>query len=111
MVPLHIKHAQHFIAICSDSSQLKRFAYILIDEASTLGITHLTWKAASRLDAGRNARREAYLARLYAGEKAMRIADYGLQIYGGHGYIREYPMERFYRDARGIAILEGMATL
>lgn len=72
---------------------------------------HLTWKAASRLDAGRNARREAYLARLYAGEKAMRIADYGLQIYGGHGYIREYPMERFYRDARGIAILEGMATL
>ena len=72
---------------------------------------HLTWKAASRLDAGRDARREAYLARLYAGEKAMLIADYGLQIYGGHGYIREYPMERFYRDARGVAILEGMATV
>lgn len=72
---------------------------------------HLTWKAASRLDAGRDARREAYLARLYAGEKVMRIADYGLQIYGGHGYIREYPMERFYRDARGVAILEGMATV
>ncbi len=72
---------------------------------------HLTWKAASRLDAGRDARREAYLARLYAGEKAMRITDFGLQIYGGHGYIREYPMERFYRDARGVAILEGMATV
>jgi alkylation response protein AidB-like acyl-CoA dehydrogenase len=71
----------------------------------------LTWKAASRLEAGRDARREAYLARLYAGEKAMLIADYGVQIYGGHGYIREYPMERFYRDARGVSILEGMATL
>lgn len=72
---------------------------------------HLTWKAASRLEAGRDARREAYLARLYAGEKAMRVTDYGLQIYGGHGYIREYPMERFYRDARGVAILEGMAMV
>ncbi|MEW6078806.1 MAG: acyl-CoA dehydrogenase family protein [Thermodesulfobacteriota bacterium] len=71
----------------------------------------LTWKAASRLEAGRDARREAYLARLYAGEKAMLIADYGVQIYGGHGYIREYPLERFYRDARGVSILEGMATV
>lgn len=72
---------------------------------------HLTWRAASRLEAGKDARREAYLARLYAGEKAMLVADYGLQIYGGHGYIREYPLERFYRDARGVAILEGMAMV
>jgi alkylation response protein AidB-like acyl-CoA dehydrogenase len=71
----------------------------------------LTWKAASCLEAGRDARREAYLARLYAGEKVMRLADHGLQIYGGHGYIREYPLERFYRDARGISILEGMAMI
>jgi alkylation response protein AidB-like acyl-CoA dehydrogenase len=71
----------------------------------------LTWKAASRLEAGRDARREAYLAKLYTGEKAMLIADYGVQIYGGHGYIREYPMERFYRDSRGVSILEGMATV
>lgn len=72
---------------------------------------HLTWKAASRLENGRDARREAYLARLYAGEKAMLVTDYGLQVFGGHGYIREYPMERFYRDARGISILEGMVIL
>ncbi len=71
----------------------------------------LTWRAASRLEAGQDARRESYLAKLYAGEKAMLITDYGVQIFGGHGYIREYPMERYYRDARGVSILEGVATV
>ncbi|MBW1911567.1 MAG: acyl-CoA dehydrogenase family protein [Deltaproteobacteria bacterium] len=71
----------------------------------------LTWKAASRLEAGLDARRESYLAKLYAGEKAMLITGYGVQIYGGHGYTREYPMERFYRDSRGVSIIEGIATV
>ncbi|MCP4753605.1 MAG: acyl-CoA dehydrogenase [Proteobacteria bacterium] len=71
----------------------------------------MTWKAASRLEAGRDARRESYLAKIYAGEMTMRIADYGVQIMGGHGYIKDYPMERYYRSARGISILEGMATV
>lgn len=71
----------------------------------------MTWKAASRLEAGRDAQREAYLARLYCGEKAMRMADYSVQILGGHGYVRDYPVERYYRNARSVAILEGMATV
>lgn len=72
---------------------------------------HLTFLAASRLEAGKDARREAYLARLYAGEKAMLITDHGVQIFGGHGYIREYPLERYYRNARGVSILEGMTMV
>ena len=71
----------------------------------------MTWKAASRLEAGKDARREAYLAKIYAGEMTMRIADYGVQIMGGHGYIKDYPMERYYRSARGISILEGIAMV
>lgn len=71
----------------------------------------MTWKAASALEAGRDAKREAYLAKLYAGEMAMKITDYGVQILGGHGYIRENPVERYYRNGRGIAILEGMAMV
>jgi alkylation response protein AidB-like acyl-CoA dehydrogenase len=71
----------------------------------------MTWKAASALEAGRDAKREAYLAKLYAGEMTMKITDYGVQILGGHGYIRENPVERYYRNGRGIAILEGMATV
>ena len=71
----------------------------------------MTWKAASALEAGRDAKRESYLAKLYAGEMAMKITDYGVQVLGGHGYIREHPVERYYRNGRGIAILEGMATV
>lgn len=71
----------------------------------------MTWKAASALEAGRDARRESALAKLYAGEMTMKITDYGVQILGGHGYIRENPVERYYRNGRGISILEVMATV
>ncbi|MCP4750092.1 MAG: acyl-CoA dehydrogenase [Proteobacteria bacterium] len=71
----------------------------------------MTWKAASRLEAGKDAKREAYLAKLYAGDMAMKVTDYGVQLLGGHGYIREYPVERYYRNGRGISIIEGMATV
>jgi alkylation response protein AidB-like acyl-CoA dehydrogenase len=71
----------------------------------------LNWKAASRLEAGKDAARESYLSKLLAGEKAMKICDFGVQILGGHGYIREYPVERYYRNSREVSILEGMATV
>jgi acyl-CoA dehydrogenase len=71
----------------------------------------MTWKAASALEAGRDAKRAAYLAKMYAGEMTMKITDFGVQILGGHGYIRENPVERDYRNGRSIAILEGMAIV
>lgn len=73
----------------------------------------LTWKAASaiRADAGEEAKKAAFLARRFAGEKAMRVADFGVQIFGGHGYIREYPMERYYRNARAISIYDCLAIV
>jgi alkylation response protein AidB-like acyl-CoA dehydrogenase len=71
----------------------------------------LTWQAASMLESGKRAKREAYLAKLYAGEMTMKITDYGVQILGGHGYIREYPVERFYRNGRGISTLEALAIV
>ena len=71
----------------------------------------LTWKAASRLEAGKDAARESYLAKLYAGEMTMKITDHGVQVMGGHGYIRDYPVERYFRNGRGVGILEGIATL
>lgn len=71
----------------------------------------MTWKAASALEAGRIAKRESYLAKLYAGDMTMKITDYGVQILGGHGYIREHPVERYYRNGRAIACLEGLAIV
>ena len=71
----------------------------------------LTWKAASALESGRDAKRESYLAKMYAGEMAMKITDFGVQVLGGHGYIREHPVERYYRNGRGIACIEGLAAV
>lgn len=71
----------------------------------------LTWKAASTIEAGLNANRESFLAKIYAGEMTMKLTDYGVQILGGHGYIRDHPVERYYRNGRSIAICEGMAII
>ena len=71
----------------------------------------LTWKAASKLENGKDAQREAYLAKLFTGKNTMTIVNDGVQILGGHGFVREYPVERFYRNGRGIGILEGAVTV
>lgn len=67
----------------------------------------MTWKAASILEQGGDATRQAQLAYTYAGEQAMWIADEGVQMLGGHGYLRDNPVEMWYRDARTVSVLEG----
>ncbi len=67
----------------------------------------LTWKAASQLEQGLDATRSAHLARAYAAEHSMWIADQGVQVLGGHGFIREHPVEMWYRNARTLGVLEG----
>ncbi len=87
-------------------------AFMLAEMAYEVdSIQLLAQKAASKLAVGEDITRDAYLAKLYAGEMCMKVADYGVQLMGGHGYIREYPVERYYRNARGISILEGMAIV
>jgi len=71
----------------------------------------MIWKAASQLERGRDATRSTHLARIYAGEKAMWIADNGVQVLGGHGFIREHPVELWYRNARTLSVLEGVAAV
>jgi alkylation response protein AidB-like acyl-CoA dehydrogenase len=71
----------------------------------------LVWEAASRLDRGEDGLKECYQARNYAAQAAMTVADNAVQVLGGHGYIREHPVEMWLRNARGFAILEGLATV
>ena len=71
----------------------------------------MTWRAAGDLEHGRDATRSAHLARAYAAEKTMWIADNGVQVLGGHGFIREHPVEMWYRNARTLTVLEGLATV
>lgn len=87
-------------------------AFMIAEMAyETDALRFMTWKAASRLEAGRNATREAYLAKLYADEMCMKISDAAVQVLGGHGYIRDYPVERYYRNAKGIGNFEALAIV
>ena len=67
----------------------------------------LTWRAAARAEAGLPFHREAYLAHVLCLEKAMEIGSTGVQLLGGHGYTKEHPVERWYRDLMAIGVAEG----
>ena len=67
----------------------------------------LTWKAASRAAAGKDVSRDVALARKLCGDKGMQIGLDGVQLLGGHGFVKEHPVERWYRDLRAISIMDG----
>jgi acyl-CoA dehydrogenase len=67
----------------------------------------LTLKAAQMVDEGKKVIKEASMAKLFASDVFNRVADKAVQIHGGMGYVSDYPIERFYRDARITKIYEG----
>jgi acyl-CoA dehydrogenase len=71
----------------------------------------LVWEAAARLDKGDDALKESYQARNYSAASSLSVADNAVQILGGHGYIREHPVEMWLRNARGFAVLDGLAIV
>ena len=71
----------------------------------------VTYKAASRVAQGIDATREIALARKLCADKAMQIGLDGVQLLGGHGFTKEHPVERWYRDLRGAGIGEGIVVL
>jgi alkylation response protein AidB-like acyl-CoA dehydrogenase len=71
----------------------------------------LVWKAASELERGADATRPSLFARSYAAEQSMKIADNGVQVLGGHGFVRDHPAEMWYRNARTLGVLEGAAMI
>ena len=84
----------------------------LADMAMEIELASLmTYKAAWLNDAGEKCIKEASMAKLYASEMVNRVAYNALQIHGGYGYMREYPMERYFRDARIMEIFEGTSEI
>jgi alkylation response protein AidB-like acyl-CoA dehydrogenase len=67
----------------------------------------LTYRAAARADQGSDFAHQAALARRLGAAKAMRIGSEGVQLLGGHGYVKEHPVERWYRDLRAAGVMEG----
>jgi acyl-CoA dehydrogenase len=71
----------------------------------------MTYRVAWMVDQGMNVVKEAAMAKLYGSEIYNRVADVAVQIHGGIGYIKEYPIERYYRDARITKIYEGTSEI
>ncbi len=71
----------------------------------------LTLRAAALKDAGRPVRVASSMAKLYASEAANRVAAAALQIHGGYGYLKDFPIERHYRDARVLTLYEGTSEI
>lgn len=67
----------------------------------------VTYKAASRAARGASFAREVALARRLCADHGMRIGNDGVQLLGGHGFVKEHPVERWYRDLRSISLIEG----
>jgi acyl-CoA dehydrogenase len=71
----------------------------------------LTWKAAWEADLGKDATINASIAKLYATEAAQEVVDEALQIFGGYGYTKMFPIEKLYRDVRLLRIYEGTSEI
>ncbi|MET3963887.1 alkylation response protein AidB-like acyl-CoA dehydrogenase [Marmoricola sp. OAE513] len=71
------------------------------------GMRLVTYKAAARVAAGKDASREIALARRLCAERGMGIGNDGVQLLGGHGFVKEHPVERWYRDLRAVGLMEG----
>ena len=67
----------------------------------------VTYRAASRADRGEDFAREAAIARRLCAQKGMKIGSDGVQLLGGHGFVKEHPVERWYRDLRSAGVMEG----
>jgi alkylation response protein AidB-like acyl-CoA dehydrogenase len=65
-------------------------------------------RAAAELDSAGDAPRTARLAQRYAAEQGLKIADEGVQLFGGYGFVRDYPLEMWYRNARSLSALDGL---
>ncbi|MFB0515196.1 MAG: acyl-CoA dehydrogenase family protein [Candidatus Neomarinimicrobiota bacterium] len=107
-----LKYAQEREAFGRMISQFQAVQFNLADMATQLeAAKHLVYHAAWLKDQGRNVIKEAAMAKLFASELAMRITIDAIQIHGGYGYIREYPVERFFRDAKVLEIGEGTSEV
>jgi alkylation response protein AidB-like acyl-CoA dehydrogenase len=92
-------------------AQKQAIAFMLAEMATEIeAMRLLTWEAAWKLDTAKDdALAEAYLAATGAADMAMMVTDRGVQILGGHGYIRDHPVEMWMRNGRGFATFTGLA--
>lgn len=93
-------------------SEFQAIQWKLVDMATEIDAARLlTMRAASMKDAGMKTTMESSMAKLYAGEVAVKCANESVQIHGGYGFIKDYPAEKYYRDVKLCTIGEGTSEI
>ncbi|MBN1483644.1 MAG: acyl-CoA dehydrogenase [Chloroflexia bacterium] len=107
-----LRYAQERCQFGQPIAQFQAIQWMLADMATRVEAARLlTWQAALKQDRGERCTKEASMAKLFASEVSTWVCDRALQIHGGYGYSREYPVERYYRDARVTRIYEGTSEI
>jgi acyl-CoA dehydrogenase len=93
-------------------AKFQAIGFMLADMATAIDASRLlTWRAAWMLDQGRPVNKEASMAKVFAADTAMKVTTDALQILGGVGYTRDYPVEKWMRDAKIMQIYEGTSQV
>lgn len=107
-----LKYAKERVQFDKPISQFQAIRFKLADMATHIELARqLTLKAAAKKDSGKRCDLEAGMAKLFASEKALEITWDALQIHGGYGYTKEFPLERYWRDAGLLPIGEGTSEI
>jgi alkylation response protein AidB-like acyl-CoA dehydrogenase len=107
-----LKYAQQREQFGQPISNFQAIQWKLADMATELDAARLLiWRAAWMKDQGQRVTKESAMAKLYASEAATRACNQALQIHGGYGYMKDYPVERYLRDAKICEIGEGTSEI
>jgi len=105
-------YAKERIAFGEPIGSRQAVAFMLAEMAIEIDASRLmTWEAAWKLDRKEEATREAALAKAYGDDMVLMVTDRAVQILGGHGYVREHPVELWLRNGRGFSTFDGMAIV
>jgi len=105
-------YAKERVAFGEPIASRQAIAFMLAEMAIEIDATRLmTWEAAWKLDRNEEATREASLVKSYADDMVMMVTDRAVQILGGHGYVREHPVELWLRNGRGFYTFDGMTIV
>jgi len=105
-------YAKERVAFGEPIASRQAIAFMLAEMAIEIDATRLmTWEAAWKLDRKEEATKEASLVKAYADDMVIMVTDRAVQILGGHGYVREHPVELWLRNGRGFVTFDGMAIV
>jgi alkylation response protein AidB-like acyl-CoA dehydrogenase len=107
-----LKYSQERNQFGKPISQFQAIAFKLADMATEIEAAELlTMQAADMKNRGQKMTKESAFAKYYASEVAVRVSTEGVQIFGGYGYTKDFPAEKFYRDSKLCTIGEGTSEI